>query len=95
MPVGPEVEHVHFGGHLRGEGPEDQGAAVTSSHQQATKPWLGPSVEDGEDEEEKPQLHRSITDFYMPTKAEMAAHRADGHPLYRSWHSDCVEGFGR
>ena len=95
MPVGTEVEHVHCGGHPPGEGAEDQGAAAISSHHQATETRFEPSADDREDEEEEPQPHRSIAAPDLPTTAEMAAHRANGHQPYRSWCSDCVEGFGR
>ena len=95
MPVSPEVEHAHFGGRPAGEGTEDRGAAAISSYHQATEPRLGPSADDNEDEEEEPQPHRSIAALGLLTKAEMAEHRANGHQPYRSWCSDCVEGFGR
>ena len=46
-------------------------------------------------EEDEAQPHRCIPVPGMPTKAEMAEHRASGHIPYCSLCSDCVEAFGQ
>ena len=45
--------------------------------------------------EEEAQAQRVVKTPDMPTAAEMAEHRANGHMPYRSWCPDCVDGFGR
>ena len=44
---------------------------------------------------EEVQPQRDICTSDMPTQAEMAEHKDNGHAQYRDWCPDCVEGFGR
>ena len=53
----------------------------------------GAEMEAGEQEEVQPQKHLKTPD--MPSKTEVAEHRANGHLPYRTWCPDCVEAFGR
>ena len=44
---------------------------------------------------EEVQPQRDIRTPDMPTQAETAEHKDNGHAQYRDWCPDCVKGFGR
>ena len=46
-------------------------------------------------EPEEIQPHKDLKAPDMPSRAEVAQHRANGHLLYRNWCPDSVEAFGR
>ena len=84
MPVSPESESTDMGGNR----PPAEGVTY-----EAVARSTGEVVDVPETEEA--QLQKSIRTPSMPTPAEMAEHRANGHFPYRDWCPDCVEGFGR
>ena len=81
-------------------GDDQQGRAQASGTQEDAKDEaIRPRVVEQEiqapEEEEDAQHQRSLRVPDMPTKEELADHRANGHLPYRCWCPDCVEAFGR
>ena len=90
MPISPVDEQNPRGdGQHAAEGSAQEGAdsAVDGGH------GRGDVIDAQEPEEIQPRKDLKAPD--MPSKAEVAQHRANGHLPYRNWCPDCVEAFGR
>ena len=93
MPVSPDLDHQSGGdtGAVQTEAREGERDGNASAQDEGH--GLGEQIVAGEQEEVQPQKHLKAPD--MPSKADIAEHRANGHLPYRSWCPDCVEAFGR
>ena len=93
MPISPDT---HTSSEECGTGmakDDDADKTVAQDEHDRLRPCFSEEIEAAETEEAQPQKSVKIPD--MPTKADMAEHRACGHIPYRDWCPDCVEAFGR
>ena len=94
MPISPSLEPTQESG-----GPSAAGKAAIpdAAHDETTAPdsghGRGELIDASEQEEVQPQRHLKSPE--MPSKTEIAEHRASGHLPYRNWCPDCIEVFGR
>ena len=90
MPISPvDDQNPQGDGQRAAEGSAQRNADSASDGGQGR----GDMIDAQEPEEIQPRKDLKAPD--MPSKAEVAQHRANGHLPYRNWCPDCIEAFGR